>query len=115
MSRASMPIRMRTPAGRIPLQSRRVQPRVLRWICVALALALFAGLGVYAWRGSYARYNTDDFCTAFKLRDLGFADAMLWHRNHWSGRSSYFAVKAIPEAIGPQTTPFTPAVTILLF
>src|SRR5690242_3656045 len=99
MSRASMPIRMHTPGGRIPLQSRAVQPRVLRWICAAVALALLAGLVAYAWRGSYARYITDDYCTSVKLRDLGFVDAMLWHRNHWSGRYAYFAVKAIPEAI----------------
>lgn len=92
-----------------------MQPRVLRWICAAVALALLAGLSAYAWRGHYARYITDDYCTAFKLRTLGFKDAMLWHRNHWSGRYAYFAVKAIPEAIGPGTTVFTPAVTIALF
>jgi hypothetical protein len=80
-----------------------------------VALTLLTGLAVYAWRGSYARYITDDYCTSVKLRDLGFVDAMLWHRNHWSGRYAYFAVKAIPEAIGKGTTPFTPAVTIALF
>lgn len=80
-----------------------------------MALALLAGLAAYAWRGSYARYITDDYCTSVKLRDLGFVDAMLWHRNHWSGRYAYFAVKAIPESIGKGTTPYTPSVTIALF
>jgi len=88
---------------------------VLRWICAALTLALLAGVGIYAWRGQYARYLLDDYCTAAKLRDLGFVDAMLWHRNHWSGRYAYFAVKALPESIGPQTAPFTPGITILAF
>lgn len=88
---------------------------MLRWICAAVALALLAGLAAYAWRGHYARYITDDYCTAFKLRSLGFVDAMLWHRNHWSGRYTYFAVKAIPESIGQSTTVYTPAVTIALF
>lgn len=110
-----MPIRMPTPALRIPLQSRAVQPRLLRWTCAAFALALVVALAAYAWRGIYSRYITDDYCTASKLRNLGFVEAMKWHRTNWSGRYSYYAVKAIPEAIGPGTAPVMPALMIVSF
>lgn len=90
-------------------------PRRLRLLCAVLGLALLAALSVYAWRSSYSRYITDDFCTASKLRDLGFVEAMKWHRAHWSGRYSFYAVKAIPESIGPATPPVMPAVIITLF
>ncbi len=89
-----------------------MQPRVLRSIC---ALALLAALAAYAWRGAYTRYVTDDYCSAARLRNLGFAEAMQWHWTQWSGRYSYYAIKAIPESIGPTTARVIPALLIALF
>ncbi len=97
------------------VQSRAVQPRLLRSLCAALALALFAALAVYAWRGTYTRYLTDDYCSAARLHNLGFASAMRWHWTEWSGRYSYYAIKAIPESIGPVTARAIPALLIALF
>ena len=82
---------------------------------VVLAVAVFAALAVYAWRGKFARYVTDDFCTSSALRRYGFVGAMKFHRLSWSGRYSYYAVKAIPESIGRPTAPVMPAVMVALF
>ncbi|HYO78144.1 MAG TPA: hypothetical protein VE010_16915, partial [Thermoanaerobaculia bacterium] len=75
---------------------------------------MLAALASYAWRGWYARYITDDFCTAGILRERGFLPALQYHRDNWSGRYSYFPVKAALEAIGPITTRVTPTVMMIL-
>lgn len=72
-------------------------------------------LAVFAWRGWYSRYLTDDYCTSGLLQTLGFFEAMAWHRQHWSGRFSYFPLKALFESFGSATTRFTPSVMIVLF
>lgn len=90
-------------------------PRPLRLAIGVLTVAVFATLALYAWHGRHSRYVADDFCTASALQQYGFFGAMRFHRVSWSGRYSYFAIKAIPEAIGPATTPVTPAVMIALF
>jgi len=95
------------------IQSRAV-PR-LRAVCAALLLAVVVALSVYAWRGWYTRYITDDFCTASALQKYGFAGAMKFHRQTWSGRYSYYVAKAIPEAIGRGTARFVPGVMIVLW
>ncbi len=76
---------------------------------------MLAALAVYAWRGHWARYVTDDFCTAAALRRYGFWGAMKFHRLSWSGRYAYYAIKAIPESIGPVTASIMPGVMIALF
>lgn len=90
-------------------------PRSLRLGIAALAVAVLVALAVYAWRGRHARYVTDDFCTAAELQKRGFLGAMRFHRIDWSGRYSYYAIKAIPESIGPATARVMPAVMIALF
>lgn len=85
-----------------------------RGVYVLFCAVALAALATYAWRGWYARYITDDFCTAGYLRDLGFVEAMKFHRNNWSGRFSYFPVKAALELIGNRTTRVTPAVLMIL-
>lgn len=79
-------------------------------LTASLLLALFA----FVWRGTYTRYVTDDFCTAHVLRSQGFARAMSHHRESWSGRYTYYAVKGALEAIGPVTARFVPGVLIAL-
>ena len=76
---------------------------------------MIVALGVYAWRGWYTRYITDDFCTASALQKRGFVGAMKFHRQTWSGRYSYYVAKAIPESIGPGTARFVPGVMIALW
>ena len=92
-----------------------MQPRLLRTFCAALALALFAALAVYAWRGTYTRYLTDDYCSAARLRNTGLTAALRWWWTEWTGRYSYYAIKAIPESIGPATAPVVPGLLIALF
>jgi Family of unknown function (DUF6056) len=90
-------------------------PRTLRLGMATLLLAVLVALAAYAARGWYARYVTDDFCTAAVLQKKGFVEAMKFHRRSWSGRYSYYAAKAIPESIGPVTTRFMPGLMIVLF
>lgn len=77
-------------------------------VCVVVALAAFA------WRGWYTRYFVDDFCSANILQKFGFAEAMQWQREWWSGRYAFFAIKAPLETIGPITARFTPGVMVAL-
>ncbi len=88
--------------------------RAFRVSCLILSLALLAGLATYGWRGWYARYFLDDFCTAADLHEYGFAGAMKHHRESWSGRYSYFVFKAALEALGPWTARVTPTLMMLL-
>ncbi|HYC90136.1 MAG TPA: DUF6056 family protein [Thermoanaerobaculia bacterium] len=88
--------------------------RALRVSGLVLSIALLAGIATYAWRGGYARYFLDDFCTAADLQQYGFAGAMQHHRESWSGRYSYFVFKAALESIGPVTARVTPALMLLL-
>jgi len=87
---------------------------VRRLVYAILCAAVLAALATYAWRGWYARYITDDYCTAYRLRELGFVEAMRFHRQIWSGRYSYFPIKAGLEAIGSVTARFTPTALMLL-
>ena len=90
------------------------EPRLLRAGAAILTLALLVALAAFAWRGAYTRYLTDDFCTAAALQQHGFTGAMAFHREQWSGRFAYYAVKAIFESVGPQTAPWTPGLMIAL-
>lgn len=92
----------------------RVAGRSFRIATWALSAGLLAGLATFAWRGLYARYLTDDYCTASALRTLGLFGAMRYHREAWSGRFSYFPLKAAFEAIGPETARVTPFLVIVL-
>ena len=85
-----------------------------RMAAFILCAALLAGLATYSWRGWYARYFLDDYCTAAALQELGFADAMKYHRDTWSGRYSYFAFKAALESIGPATARVTLTLMLVL-
>ncbi|HVG22994.1 MAG TPA: hypothetical protein VND45_02470, partial [Thermoanaerobaculia bacterium] len=89
--------------------------RALRHGSAALTAAVFVALGTYAWRGWFARYVTDDFCTASVLREKGFFGILPYHRLAWSGRYAYYQLKAIPESIGPGTAQVMPALMIAFF
>jgi hypothetical protein len=80
----------------------------------ALAAVIAVALLAFAWRGWYSRYIVDDFCTASQLRTMGFVEAMKYPREVWSGRYSYFFVKALFESVGPVTPRLTPALMMLL-
>jgi hypothetical protein len=88
--------------------------RALRVSIAVLSLALLAALATWSWRGWYARYFLDDYCTAADLHDYGFAGAMQHHREAWSGRYSYFVFKAALESMGPATARATPTLMMLL-
>jgi len=89
--------------------------RPVRLGLAVLTVAVLAALGTYTWRGWFARYVTDDFCTASILRHKGFLEMMRYHRVAWSGRYSYYPIKAIPESIGPMTAQVMPGIMLALF
>lgn len=93
---------------------RKTEDRSLHAAHALLSAASVGALLSFSWRGWYARYLTDDYCTAALVRDLGFFKAMAHHREHWSGRFSYFPLKGLLEMIGPQTAQWTPTVLIVL-
>lgn len=94
------------------------QPEVgTRWFGAAsaiLAAALFVAIAAYAWLGTYTRYMTDDYCTAATLREHGLVEAMRLHREAWSGRFSFYAIKGALESIGPVTARAVPGLMIVL-
>lgn len=78
------------------------------------SLGIVTALAFFAWRGWYVRYLTDDYCTSGLLKTLGFFDAMVWQRQNWSGRFSYFPLKAIFESFGSATARVTPSIMMVL-
>jgi hypothetical protein len=84
-------------------------------VYVLFSVAVLAALGTYAWRGWYARYVTDDYCTASYLQTYGFVEVMGFYRRIWSGRYSFYLVKSALETIGPVTARITPAALLLCF
>lgn len=83
--------------------------------CAILAAALLVVITAYAWLGTYTRYLTDDYCTAATLREHGLIEAMRLHREAWSGRFAFYAIKGVLESIGPITARVVPGLmTILL-
>ena len=106
---------MRSPSLN-EIQPMSEQPeRQIRFVFAVTATGALAALVMFAWRGWYSRYLTDDYCTSNLLSTLGFFEAMAWHRANWSGRFSYFPLKAVFESFGAGTTRITPALMIVLF
>ena len=90
------------------------EPRFVRAARIVLTTALLLGMAAYAFRGVYTRYVTDDYCTAAAWQNKGFVKAMQYHRSQWSGRFSYYAIKAGVESIGPGTARVVPALMMVL-
>ena len=88
--------------------------RALRLSVLLAGAAVLAALLTYSWRGWYARYIVDDYCTASQLRTMGFVRALEYPREVWSGRYAYFAIKAVFESAGPLTPRITPTLLLLL-
>lgn len=83
--------------------------------CAILAAALLVVLSAYVWLGTFTRYLTDDYCTAATLNEHGLIEAMRLHREAWSGRFAFYAIKGMLESIGPVTARAVPGLmTILL-
>ncbi|HEV7666176.1 MAG TPA: DUF6056 family protein [Chloroflexota bacterium] len=95
------------PTGRSPLlPTRRVG-------LGALGLSLAVVIAAYAYRGWFARYTADDYCTAGLQRAAGFVGAQVdWYQN-WSGRFSYYFVVGLFELVGPAIVQVLPAVALL--
>jgi len=85
----------------------------LRIARTLLIITVLAALCSFAWRGWYARYMFDDFCTAWRLHDLGLAGMVAYFRKSWSGRYAYYIVKGLLESLGPWTPRIVPSVLIV--
>lgn len=90
------------------------EPRSHRAGAAVLIVALLLALSALAWRGWSTRYVSDDYCTAAGLHEDGYLGNILAHRQEWSGRFSYYAVKGALEAIGPVTARVVPGLMLAL-
>jgi hypothetical protein len=80
-----------------------------------LSLALAIVLAVYAWRGWFARYTADDYCTAGLQRALGFLGAQAFWYETWSGRYSYYFGTGLVEFTGAGAAQVLPAIALAMF
>ena len=81
----------------------------------SLGLALAMVLGVYAFRGWFARYTADDYCTAGLERAVGFVQAQAYWYESWSGRFTYYLISGLVEFAGPAIVQVLPAAALLAF
>ena len=69
-------------------------------------------LATYAWRGVYARYIADDYCTAAILASRGFWSSQGYWYRAWSGRFAFTFAIGIAEQFGPRAAMILPLLAI---
>src|SRR5437667_12480524 len=77
-----------------------------------LVAATAITLATYAWRGVYARYIADDYCTSAILASRGFWSSQQYWYRAWSGRFAYTFAIGIAEQFGPRAVMIFPLLTI---
>ncbi|TFH31826.1 MAG: hypothetical protein E4G99_13500 [Anaerolineales bacterium] len=78
-----------------------------------LALALLLPLAAHAYLGTYARYISDDFCTAWILTEKGILKSQVYWYTGWSGRYSFFLFINLLEGLGPRVAQILPGFSLL--
>lgn len=91
------------------------ETRSVRVAAFAVTVAIAVALAALAWRGWYTRYIRDDFCTAATTIRHGVVAALTEPYLTWSGRFSYYPIKALLELIGDETARIVPAALIVAF
>ena len=77
-----------------------------------LVAATAITLATYAWRGVYARYIADDYCTAAILASRGFWSSQGYWYRAWSGRFAFTFAIGIAEQFGPRAAMILPLLAI---
>src|SRR2546428_9277757 len=77
-----------------------------------LVAATAITLATYAWRGVYARYIADDYCTAAILASRGLWSSQEYWYEAWSGRYAYTFAIGIAEQFGPRAVMILPLLAI---
>src|SRR3989442_8251050 len=83
-----------------------------RMLLGLLVAATAMTLTTYAWRGVYARYIADDYCTAAILASRGFWSSQAYWYGAWSGRFAFTFAIGIAEQFGPRAAMVLPLVAI---
>jgi hypothetical protein len=78
-----------------------------------LGLGLLSVLSAYAFRGWFARYTADDYCTAGIQRAVGFVQAQAYWYESWSGRFTYYAVVGLVELAGTKVVQVLPGAALV--
>jgi len=95
--------------------SRRTQQNIIIVLLSGfLWLALLIPLAMHAYVGTFARYISDDYCTAWTLGEKGFIQSQIYWYTGWSGRYSFTLFVNLAESFGPRVAQILPGF-ILLF
>ena len=81
----------------------------------ALAISLLAGLGVFAWAGSYARLWADDFCYSAAVQEHGIISATRYWYQVGGNRFAALWGVALSDLFGPAVTAWLPGFIILIW
>jgi hypothetical protein len=83
------------------------------WMVLVGASLTIANLS-HGFIGSFSRYIADDFCTAGKLRSLGFWEAQTFWYENWSGRYSFTFFVSLFESFWDRIAIILPTLLIVL-
>ncbi len=79
------------------------------------ALVFLAGLALFAYAGSYARYWSDDYCYGYFVRENSLLPGLWSWYIHLGNRFSTLVPVAVSELFGPRSVSFVPAFILALW
>ncbi len=80
-----------------------------------LAFTLLAGLGVFAWAGSFARLWADDYCYSSAVHEHGIIGATRYWYQVGGNRFAALWGVALSDLVGPGVTAWLPGLIILMW
>ena len=80
-----------------------------------LSLVLLIPLTMHAYFGTFARYISDDYCTAWTLGEKGILQSQVYWYTGWSGRYSFTLFVNLLEALGPRIAQILPGFSLLVW
>ncbi len=80
-----------------------------------LAIAVSLPLVTHAYIGTYSRYISDDYCTAWTLGEKGVLQSQIYWYTGWSGRYSFTLFVNLMEALGPRIAQILPGFSLLVW
>ena len=80
-----------------------------------LAIAVSLPLVTHAYIGTYSRYISDDYCTAWTLGEKGILQSQIYWYTGWSGRYSFTLFVNLLEALGPRIAQILPGFSLLVW
>ena len=90
------------------------QVRRPAWLLLGLfSLALLVPVAVLAYLGTYSRYMSDDYCTAWTLTERGFIQSQVYWYTSWSGRYTFTFLVNVMQSFGPWITRILPGLSLV--